>query len=97
MEPVQRRVEAAEIEMEGPAGRYVEGVTERWLKVAPLSNPAMLEMFRDRDASPLRRQVPWAGEFAGKYLTAAVQACRVHSDPELRELLGRFVRRLTGL
>lgn len=83
--------------MEGPAGRYVEGVTERWLKVAPLSNPAMLEMFRDRDASPLRRQVPWAGEFAGKYLTAAVQVCRVHSDPELREFIGRFVRRLTGL
>ena len=33
----------------------------------------MLEIFRDRDRQPLRDMVPWAGEFAGKYLTSAVQ------------------------
>lgn len=45
--------------------------------MAPKANPAMLEMFRDRDESPLRQMVPWAGKFAGKYLTGAVQVLRV--------------------
>ena len=59
---------------------YLAGVTEQWLKVALLSNPAMLEMFRDRDRRPLREMVPWAGEFAGKYLTSAVEVWRVTGD-----------------
>ncbi|HCQ02469.1 MAG TPA: hypothetical protein DIT99_18100, partial [Candidatus Latescibacteria bacterium] len=67
--------------MDGPLGDYLQGVTEQWLLVAPKANPGMLEMFRDRDASPLRQMVPWAGEFAGKYLTGAVQIMRVTGDP----------------
>ena len=59
---------------------YLAGVTEQWLKAAPLANPAMLEIFRDRDRQPLRDMVPWAGEFAGKYLTSAVQILRLTQD-----------------
>ena len=49
--------------------QYLRGVTQQWLLVAPDANPAMLEMFRDRDRQPRRAMQPWAGEFAGKYLT----------------------------
>ena len=42
----------------------------------------------------MRDLVPWAGEFAGKYLTAAVQVLRVTGDPRLRGWLQVFVPRL---
>ena len=47
----------------------------------------MLEMFRDRDASPLRDMMPWSGEFAGKYLTGAVQILRITGDARLKAWL----------
>ncbi len=75
-------------------GDYLSGITEQWLLVAPKANPGMLEMFRDRDASPLRELVPWAGEFAGKYLTGAIQVLRVTNDPVLRVWLKEFVSTL---
>jgi uncharacterized protein len=83
--------------IEGPVGNYLSGVTGQWLKIAPFSNPAMLDMLADRDRKPLREMVPWAGEFAGKYLTAAVLVWRVTGDDSLRQLIVRFVERLTQL
>ncbi len=82
--------------IDGFMGAYLRGVTEQWLLVAPKANPAMLEMFRDRDSSPLREIVPWAGEFAGKYLTGAVQVLRVTKNPALKAWLKEFVPRLTS-
>ncbi|MFP4282930.1 MAG: beta-L-arabinofuranosidase domain-containing protein [Opitutales bacterium] len=76
---------------------FLLGVTEQWLLVAPKANPGMLEMFRDRNQQPLRSMVPWAGEFAGKYLVAAVQVLRTCGEPRLREWLGTFVDRLLSL
>src|SRR6185436_16477496 len=43
----------------GTPGRYLENVEENWLRLAPLSNPAMLEIFRDRERLPRRDMVPW--------------------------------------
>jgi len=80
--------------LDGHIHQYLQAITAQWLLVAPKANPAMLEMFRDRDASPLRQQVPWAGEFAGKYLTGAVQVLRLTHDPVLKEWLSEFVHRL---
>jgi len=74
------RIPGTRFQIDGWVRHYLTGVSEQWLKVAPLSNPAMLEMFRDRDRRPLREMVPWAGEFAGKYLTSAVQVWRVTND-----------------
>jgi uncharacterized protein len=76
---------------------YLRGVSEQWLNVAPAANPAMLEMFRDRDRRPYRELVPWAGEFAGKYLTAATQVLRLTGDAQLKAQLTEFVRELTSL
>jgi DUF1680 family protein len=82
----------ATFELQGPVAGYLRGVSDQWLKVAPAANPGMLEMFRDRDRKPLRPMEPWAGEFAGKYLTSGVQVLRMTGDRELKQYLARFVR-----
>lgn len=81
----------------GHLREYLDGVREQWLLVAPLANPAMLEMYRDRNATPLRFLEPWSGEFAGKYLVAAVQNLRTNGDGRLRSWLEAFVGRLIAL
>jgi uncharacterized protein len=68
-----------------PSLHYAWDITENWMLPAFRSNPAMLDMFRDRDRKPYRQLEPWAGEFAGKYLTSAVQIIR-YSGGEVLEL-----------
>jgi uncharacterized protein len=75
----------------GLVGERIEANQEQWLLVAPKANPAMLQMFRDRDRRPARDLVPWAGEFAGKYLTSAVEGYRLTQAPRLRAYLEEFV------
>jgi uncharacterized protein len=81
----------AEYCVRGPLGDRISANTRNWLMPAPGSNPAMLQMFRDRDRTPRRELVPWAGEFAGKYLISAVQALRLTGDKQLEAHLRRFV------
>lgn len=81
----------------GAVGDRLRNVTSQWLLPAPGANPAMLEMFRDRDRPPLRNWVPWAGEFAGKHLSAAVQVLRLTGDETLRQNIRRFVAELISL
>lgn len=92
--PACQRIPDSRIHISGVMGDYLRAVTDQWLLVAPQANPAMLEMFRDRDAFPLRDMVAWAGEFAGKYLTSAVQVLRVTANPQLESRLKDFVQRL---
>lgn len=66
--------------LDGAMGDYMRAVTQQWLLVAPRANPAMLDMFRDRDRRPYPNMVLWAGEFAGKYSTSAVQLLRLTAD-----------------
>jgi uncharacterized protein len=91
------RVPGTAFEINGRVEEYLRAVTTHWLKIAPESNPAILEMFRDRDRKPLRDMVPWAGEFAGKYLVSAVQMWRVTGDPSLKSYIADFVSRLLPL
>lgn len=91
------RIAGTHFELGGPVQSYLNGVTSQWLLIAPASNPAMLEMFRDRDRQPLRNLVPWAGEFAGKYLVSAVEVWRVTGDEALRQSIANFVKQLVSL
>ncbi len=84
-------------QLQGIAGEYVQAVCDQWLKGLAERNPAILEMFADRDKEPARDLLPWSGEFAGKYLTGAVQILRLTQDSELREYLANFVKRLVAL
>jgi DUF1680 family protein len=94
MQVGKQRLATVEMRFRGPMGERLEANRKHWLLTAPQANPAMLEMFRDRDREPPRDLVPWAGEFAGKYLTSAVPALRLTGDPELRAHLAAFVRDL---
>jgi DUF1680 family protein len=99
-EPERARFERAagtEIELRGPLREHVEAVLRQWLLKMPDANPAVLEMFADRDKKPPRNLLPWSGEFAGKYLTGAVQVLRLSGDKELKESLARFVAKLLRL
>lgn len=95
--PASQRIPKTKFDLGGVVGDYVGGIVDQWLLVAPYANASMLEMFRDRDATPLRDMVPWSGEFAGKYLTAAVQNLRVTGDQRLKARLKEFVERLVSL
>lgn len=78
----------------GVLGERLDATARQWLLCAPEANPAMLALLRDRDRTPRRDLVPWAGEFAGKYLTALVQSYRLTGDERLRWQLDRFVPQL---
>lgn len=78
----------------GPMGERIRANTDNWLLCAPIANPGMLEMFRLRDRQPVPNLVPWAGEFVGKYLISAVQACRISDDPRLRPFVADIISEL---
>ncbi len=96
-DPALSPVEFSACRMDGVVGEYLRAVTDQWLLVAPRANPAMLEVFADRDVRPYRDMVAWAGEFAGKYLTSAVQVLRLTGDARLEAALRDFVPRLIAL
>jgi len=95
-QPVLHPVPRCTYQIGGAVGELLGAVTDRWLLVAPKANPAMLEMFADRDVVPFRDKTPWAGEFAGKYLTAAVQVMKTTQNRELESWLEEFVGLLIG-
>jgi uncharacterized protein len=96
-QPIFTRTHPLHTNFQGYLADYLRGVSDQWLNIAPAANPAMLEMFADRDRQPYRELVPWAGEFAGKYLTAATQVLRLTNDQALREVVTVFVNHLTAL
>ena len=86
----------AHFDFGGIIGRRLQACLEQWWLVAPDANPAMLQMFRDRDRLPPRDLLPWSGEFAGKYLTSAVGGWRLTGDARLRQMIGRIVDELAA-
>ncbi len=88
---------ATQYALAGAAGDLLKAVTDQWLLVAPKANPAMLEMFTGQDNPPYRSLLPWSGEFAGKYLTSAVQVYRLTRDARLKAWLEEFVKKLASL
>jgi uncharacterized protein len=94
--PVLERPARARLDFGGPMGERIRANLQNWLLVAPHANPAMLQIFRDRDRTPHRDLLPWSGEFAGKYLISAVQALRITQDKALRAHLKTFVADLVA-
>jgi hypothetical protein len=58
-------------------GERLRANLENWELRAPDANPAMLEMFADRDRKPGRNLLPWSGEFVGKYLCSSILSYRL--------------------
>src|SRR5687768_9168840 len=77
------REPAARFQFDGFVGERVRANVENWLLPIPAANPGMIGMFDVRDRQPVPSLVPWAGEFAGKYLISAIQAMHMSTDQEL--------------
>lgn len=86
-----------EFRFSGEINRRLEACIEQGILPMPSANPAILTMFRDQDRLPLHNWVPWAGEFAGKFLTHAVQVYRLKRDQRLYELMAWFVSELISM
>jgi uncharacterized protein len=94
--PVLESPTGATFNFGGLVGERIEANQKNWLLPAPDANPAMLQIFRDRDRLPHRDLVPWAGEFAGKYLISGVQVLRITKNRALRSRLQAFVAELVS-
>ncbi len=77
--------------LDGVVGHWLQTVVDNWLLVFPRANPAIIQMFRDRDRKPMRKLVPWSGEFAGKYLVGALQIWQQTRDERLWVLIDEMV------
>lgn len=82
------------LELNGFIGQRLKANLERWELPTPVANPALIEMFYDRDRKPDRNLLPWSGEFIGKYLCSAVLSYRILRDPRQRALMDHLVRQL---
>lgn len=93
--PALNPARGAEFALEGHLGERIARVIRRYFLETPESSPAILQVLRDRDKTPVRDPlVPWAGEFAGKFLTSAQLTWRLTRDDELRQAMDTFVRDL---
>jgi hypothetical protein len=93
--PAMQPASAAAFGLEGYLRDRVQRVIQRYFLETPESSPAILQVLLDRDKLPVRDPlVPWAGEFAGKYLTGAQLTWRLTHDPQLKETIDGFVRDL---
>lgn len=80
------------LELQGEMRHRVDRNIEHWLLRMPAANPEILTMFARRNRKlPHADLVPWAGEFAGKYLISAVQAMRMSTDARLKPAVKTFV------
>jgi DUF1680 family protein len=84
----------ARFQFGGVAGERIAANIDGWLLPAPRTNPGLLEMFRVRDRQPTPQLVPWAGEFAGKYLLSCVSALRESERADLHRHTSAFVAEL---
>src|SRR4051794_38361684 len=94
------RTVGGSISIGGLVGRRVAATQRSWIDTVPMTEPGILQMFRDRDVvdpvrGPASRSLlPWSGEFAGKYLVSAVQFLALTGDSELRRRTAEFVAEL---
>jgi hypothetical protein len=80
-----------EYDLGGPIGERLKVNLENWELRAPLANPAILQMFRDRENKPDRKLLPWSGEFIGKFLCAALLNHRIQRDPRQKRSIDRLI------
>ena len=101
MKPVFEQISNARFKFDGAVGDRIRANERNWLLTAPSSNPQMLQMFRDRERNHTVATAPdgllwWSGEFAGKYLTSAVECYRLTRDKALERQIRSFVRDLVA-
>jgi DUF1680 family protein len=94
-QPVLSPAREAALDLRGYLRTRIDKCIARYFLETPESSPAILQVLRDRDKTPVRDPlVPWAGEFAGKFLTGAQLTWRLTHDEALKRAVDDFVRDL---
>ncbi len=83
-----------ELRVFGQSGQLADRIERNWLIGIRETNPAILDIFHDRDLVPYRDLLPWSGEFAGKYLTSCAYTYRLTGSRELYGYVTRFIDEL---
>jgi hypothetical protein len=96
-QPTLQRANGLQFQLEGIIRQRLQACLDQWWLIAPDANPALLQMFRDRDRKPERELLPWSGEFAGKFLTSGVLGWQLTRDPQLYAVLRRTVDELIAV
>ncbi len=86
-----------QFELGGLIRQRLQACLDQWWLIAADANPALLQMFRDRDRQPERDLLPWSGEFVGKFLTSGVLGWQLTRDPQLYAILRRTVDELMAV
>ena len=92
VEPAFQSVTRADFDFGGFVGGRLHANLENWELRAPDANPALIEMFYDRERKPDRQPLAWSGEFVGKYLCSSILSYRILRDPRQKELIQRVAR-----
>lgn len=82
------------LRLEDGVGRLAGNIREKWLIGLRESNPAILDMFHERDRKPYRDLLPWSGEFAGKYVTGAYYIYQLGRSQDLYQYMLGFLDEL---
>ena len=82
------------MKFDGPLGARLRANLENWELRIPDADPALTEMFSDREQSQSRNLLPWSGEFVGKYLNASILSYRILRDPRQKIMIDRVVHAL---
>jgi hypothetical protein len=94
VDPVFDTPAKIEMDFRGFVGDRLRANLEEWELRAPDANPAMVQMFYDRDRKPDRNLLPWSGEFVGKYLCSSILSYRILKDPRQKEMIQRVATAL---
>jgi DUF1680 family protein len=96
-QPTLQTPPGIQFQLEGIIRQRLQASLDQWWLIAPDANPALLQMFRDRDRKPERDLLPWSGEFVGKFLTSGVLGWQLTRDPQLYAVLRRTVDELMAV
>jgi DUF1680 family protein len=92
VEPVLESPQKIDLEFGGFLRKRLKANMENWELRVPGADPALVEMFYDRDRAPGRNLLPWSGEFVGKYLCASILSYRILKDPRQKDNIDRVLR-----
>lgn len=97
MQDCQAPLQLQNWKLDDETGTLAQRIIDNWLVGLRQTNPAILDMFYDRDIQPYRDMLPWSGEFAGKYLTSAYYIYQITRSEKLYDYIQTFIGELLGL
>ena len=87
-------VQLQNVKIAGQTGKLLDNIIDKWIIGLRETNPAIIDMFVDRDIKPYRELLPWSGEFAGKYITSAYYIYKLTKNIELYNYIVNFIDEL---